>query len=221
MVNGKEEILFYQKKLQRIIIPLHLNILFSFNANLKVSLRFINIALLQNNKHRHKNRINDNKGFINIFFILFFSICFIIQILSNYNGYIVKNNFSSITLKIKGTGNNKIFCSFSDKFNKSDYPNEIYIDGNRQNYINYSYYFNNSDNHVQLIWNNTINNCNNMFYECSNITEIDLSNFDISQVTSMDGMFSNCISLTSLNLSNFNTSQVILKWIIYFIIVNH
>ena len=38
MVNGKEEILFYQNKLQRIIIPLQLNILFSFNANLKVSI---------------------------------------------------------------------------------------------------------------------------------------------------------------------------------------
>ena len=47
-----------------------------------------------------------------------------------------------------------------------------------------------------------------MFWKCSSITEIDLSNFNTSRVESMYNMFRYCSSLTSLNLSNFNTSQV-------------
>ena len=41
-----------------------------------------------------------------------------------------------------------------------------------------------------------------------NILEIDLSNFDTSEVTNMGEMFYGMSNLTSLNLSNFNTSQV-------------
>ena len=48
----------------------------------------------------------------------------------------------------------------------------------------------------------------NMFYECSNLTFLDLSNFDTSNVTSMNVLFYGCSSLTSLNLSNFDTSNV-------------
>ena len=49
-----------------------------------------------------------------------------------------------------------------------------------------------------------------MFYKCSNITEIDLSNFNTSYINNMESMFSGCTLLTSLNLSNFDTSKV--KW---------
>ncbi|EAD7633243.1 BspA family leucine-rich repeat surface protein, partial [Listeria monocytogenes] len=48
----------------------------------------------------------------------------------------------------------------------------------------------------------------NLFNGTSSLTSLDLSNFDTSQVTSMDGMFYNASSLTSLDLSNFDTSQV-------------
>ena len=41
-----------------------------------------------------------------------------------------------------------------------------------------------------------------------NIIDVDLSNFDTSQVTSMSYMFSGMSKLTSLNLSNFDTSKV-------------
>ena len=47
-----------------------------------------------------------------------------------------------------------------------------------------------------------------MFYKCENLTNLDLSNFDTQQVTTMGAMFSGCSSLTELDLSNFNTSQV-------------
>ena len=47
-----------------------------------------------------------------------------------------------------------------------------------------------------------------MFWNCKNLLSLDLSGFDTSKVTAMDYMFYNCNSLSSLNISNFDTSQV-------------
>ena len=53
-----------------------------------------------------------------------------------------------------------------------------------------------------------VTNMYGMFYQCSSLTSLDLSNFDTSKVTDMSGMFNSCSSLTSLDLSNFDTSSV-------------
>ena len=50
--------------------------------------------------------------------------------------------------------------------------------------------------------------CANMFYGCSGLTSLNLSNFDTSNVKDMRYVFRNCTALTSLDLSNFNTSNV-------------
>ena len=78
-------------------------------------------------------------------------------------------NLSKITLKLKGIGNNHILgyapevnCLFGRQY----YPNEVYINGNKQDIVNYIYHFNQSDNIVELIWNNSINNCREMFRVC-------------------------------------------------------
>ena len=47
-----------------------------------------------------------------------------------------------------------------------------------------------------------------MFWNCKNITSINLENFNTSNVTSMGAMFSTCGKLTSLDLSSFDTSNV-------------
>ena len=47
-----------------------------------------------------------------------------------------------------------------------------------------------------------------MFYGMANLTTLDLSNFDTSQVTNMEYMFSRMSNLTTLNFSNFDTSKV-------------
>ena len=55
---------------------------------------------------------------------------------------------------------------------------------------------------------------NYMFYSCSSLTSINLSNFNCDKIKetndmeNMFNMFSNCSSLTSLNLSNFTTNNV-------------
>ena len=47
-----------------------------------------------------------------------------------------------------------------------------------------------------------------MFYNCSNLTSLDLSSFDTSNVTNMSNMFNICTKLLSIDVSNFNTSKV-------------
>ena len=109
---------------------------------------------------------------------------------------------SSITLKIKGKGYNHIFGYENDqKFNRSYYPNEVYINGQKQDSVNYSYYFQNDSNSVELIWNNSIKSCRQMFRNCSQITEVDLSNFNSSEILDINSLFFNCFSLTSVNFS--------------------
>ncbi|HAC4846982.1 TPA_asm: BspA family leucine-rich repeat surface protein [Listeria monocytogenes] len=48
----------------------------------------------------------------------------------------------------------------------------------------------------------------NLFYRCANLTSLDLSDLDTSQVTNMSYMFSYASGLTSLDLSDLDTSQV-------------
>ena len=47
-----------------------------------------------------------------------------------------------------------------------------------------------------------------MFSDCSNLTSINLENFDTSKVENMSYMFSSCSRLNSINLENFDTSKV-------------
>ena len=51
-------------------------------------------------------------------------------------------------------------------------------------------------------------NSANMFYRCSSLTSLDVSNFNTSNVTYISSMFFRCSSLTSLDVSHFNTSKV-------------
>lgn len=57
-------------------------------------------------------------------------------------------------------------------------------------------------------WNESIKNCDNIFYNTS-IKEINLSNFDSSEITSMEYMFHNWEKLINFNLINSNFSILI------------
>ena len=63
-------------------------------------------------------------------------------------------------------------------------------------------------NTVKLLYNTPIQTCNGMFYNLNNITEVDCSKFDFSQVTDMSDMFHSCSSLTSIDFSDINTSSL-------------
>lgn len=50
--------------------------------------------------------------------------------------------------------------------------------------------------------------CRCMFYNCENLTSLDLSRLDTSGVTDMRCMFRDCKNLTAIDLCNFDTSNV-------------
>ena len=135
------------------------------------------------------SKINNKIQIKNIIIIieLFIIIINIIPRLPSIKLYLIKYNFSNITLKIKGTGNRKVlgYSSSYYYFDSQYYPNKVYINGELQNIVNYSYNFNQTYNFVELIWNNSINNCYYMFVDCPDIIEFDFSNFDTSQVINM------------------------------------
>lgn len=49
---------------------------------------------------------------------------------------------------------------------------------------------------------------NGMFYNCTGLTNIDLSNFNTKEVKETINMFSNCTGLITLDISNFNISNM-------------
>ena len=103
-------------------------------------------------------------------------------------------NFANITLKVKGIGFSNIFspgdsicpdCYFDSQY----FPDEVLINGRKQDIVNYSFYFDKSENTVELKWNNNNINCGYMFRYCINITDFDFSNFDTSQVEYIQDFF--------------------------------
>ena len=61
---------------------------------------------------------------------------------------------------------------------------------------------------ISLKFNTEFKDCSFMFYNCSNITNLDLSSFKTKNVTNMSNMFSGCENITNLNLSYFDTKNV-------------
>ena len=53
-----------------------------------------------------------------------------------------------------------------------------------------------------------VENMSYMFYDCSALKSLDLTNFNTAKVEYMNSMFDGCSALESLNLTNFNTANV-------------
>ena len=163
-------------------------------------------------KHKKNIKIKNKAYFKNniITIILYFLIMIsIIKILST-NNLCINSQFSKISLKVNGTGNKNILGYAEDfQFDPNFFPDDIYINGERQPQITYFYNFNQTDNYVELIWENDVTNCRHMFRKCSDIYEFNFSEFKTSPVTDMWCMFHWCTSLTSINVSNFDTSNVV------------
>ena len=62
---------------------------------------------------------------------------------------------------------------------------------------------------MRLIWKNNLGYIPYLFYGCDDIIELNLSQFNTSQVYNMFQMFEGCSSLKSLDLSHFDSSSVI------------
>ena len=116
---------------------------------------------------------------------------------------------SSIKLKIENSGEQTIYSSGTyDWCNPVIIPDEIIINGENQSEIKNKYNFDDINNEIILIWHNALQSTTCMFRDCSSITEIDLSNFDDSQLIQMQYMFHDCYSLKKIEISNFKGNKV-------------
>ena len=70
------------------------------------------------------------------------------------------------------------------------------------------YYYSGTNLDVSNWDTSQVTNMGNMFNYCTKLTTLDVSNWDTSQVTDMNNMFHYCEKLTALDVSNFNTSKV-------------
>ena len=93
--------------------------------------------------------------------------------------------------------------------------NTLYIQGNggvTANYDSSDLFYNFSKlteiENINLLDTSNVTNMNHMFFLCSKLTSLDVSNFDTSNVTNMSFMFNQCNKLATLNVSNFDTSKV-------------
>ena len=61
---------------------------------------------------------------------------------------------------------------------------------------------------IEYLNTDSVTNMANMFFNCRQLMNLNLSHFNTDCVTSMASMFNNCRTLTSLDLSSFNTANV-------------
>ena len=110
---------------------------------------------------------------------------------------------SKIHLVVQGKGNQKLLSYFFQGA-----PSSVLVNGVVNDSCGKTCYLEGDKNNITLIFNEKINSCKYMFDSRNNITEIDLSNFNASEVTSMSHMFSYCYNLNKIKFGNINTSSV-------------
>jgi len=113
-------------------------------------------------------------------------------------------DYSEVVITILGEGKKKII-SKDLKF----YPDEIIIYNETISLIDDSYNFERDENLVIMRWNSQLETCESMFTELSDISRIDLSNFDSSKINSTAYMFYKCSKLEYIKFGNFDTSSVV------------
>ena len=64
--------------------------------------------------------------------------------------------------------------------------------------------------YARVVGMNTITDSSYMFYNCINLTELDIKHFDVYNVINMNYMFANCIKITNINCSRWNTRFTVL-----------
>ena len=136
-------------------------------------------------------------------FLLFLKFI-LVDLIITKNPRKINNFYSEIFLVIKGNGNQKLLYNYFNIL-----PSEVLVNGiSKVNSCTKTCFLEGDENNITLIFNQEIKSCYNMFMNCENITYIDLSNFDASNVTNMESMFDSCSSLKRINFENINTSSL-------------
>ena len=134
------------------------------------------------------------------------------------NKIIPKINEIKLKVKIEQKDINKNIY-FLDNFNQAEHCHdnlkeldelntEIFIDNIKYKYTKSFKPEKDGLYEIKIKFNIKIKDCSYMFYECSNLKDIDLSSFDTTYANNMNKMLDKCYNLTSINLSSLNTENV-------------
>ena len=139
------------------------------------------------------------------------------------------NSFEQSKLKVFGeqhveSNNEKeIKDNCQIKINNELIPFNYYHKFNTKGKFIIEYYFKNNMNNISFLFFNcssliyidlsnfntqNMTNISFMFFKCSSLSNIDFSNFNTQNVIDMRAMFLGCSSLSNIDLSNFNTQNV-------------
>ena len=135
--------------------------------------------------------------------LVFLNLIILFPFFPSSKNHLVYNYYSEIKLIINEKGYQDILY---DSFYAE--PSDIMVNGiSKKNICSKRCLLEDDYNNITLIFEVPLTTCDFMF-NGSNITEIDLSNFDASQVTGMKKMFHFCTKLEKIIFGNINTSSV-------------
>ena len=176
------------------------------NENKKKTPKIIPKRIIKNKTKRKFNNFNNKNKYcftIIIIFLIFHNFSYQFEL--GFKQRKIYSLSSNITIKIQGIDIQSIFYGSGGSF---PLPNEIYINDIKQNDIKDKYNFNKYLNIVKLVWLSTFSQCNYLFKDCSNIIEIDFSQFSFSNGLYGYQMFYKCTSLTSVNFRSSETIKI-------------
>ena len=143
------------------------------------------------------------------------------------NTEVLRNQIESITIEktnvvpndakyskdISSKQDGSVMLWYTDKDNNSLYEISIgsengSVEANTNGSGMFAYLDNVSSLDLSGLDTSNMTSMSNMFTNCYLLKKLDLSSFDTSNVTNMGGMFYGCKNLTQLDLSNFDTSNV-------------
>ena len=143
------------------------------------------------------------------------------------NTEVLRNEIESITIEksnvvpsdvkyskdISSKQDGSVMLWYTDKDNNNLYEVSIgsengVVEANTNGSGMFAYLDNVSSLDLSGLDTSNMTSMSRMFNNSTSLKNIDVSGFDTSKVTTMNSMFSSCKSLESLDLSNFNTSKV-------------
>ena len=167
----------------------------------KISNKKINENIGNNIYIFKKFKLNIKIIFNHIILELLFIFC---PIILSKNIFRNLSDLNQITVVINGSGDQQIL---NETFKYT--PFLIEVNGEEKILTNKILYnLTSNENTILMKFNSNITDCSYMFYNLSNITSIDLSNFDSSNVLNMSMMFGYCKNLSNIIFSNFITINV-------------
>ena len=178
---------------------------------LRKTIKNKNAGIIPFNKLNQELYINHNK-FNNkkFFLIIFIIISILINGILNQNVTEINErrledeDITEVVIVVSSSGEQEILY---ENFNNMDIS--VYIDGEPKTVIGTNKIdVPENKNTISIRWSSQLTYCEKMFSHLSNIIEIDFSNFNTSQVTSMKCMFEYCTNLKKINFGNkFSTSK--------------